>query len=315
VPATKKLDSERIVAAIDEYITYAHVAKSEVLPEARTIFNDLRLLDEDVLKQFDPTWRDQHRLPRIEDLGGWFVFSGVTGTAMWDKSLQREMNTSTNDEHEVRFIVSRCRLVGEQTLRKAYKEHAIAQYGPGGLIQVEMLGFDKHCRPSSWHVDFAFRGRHSVAIPRDACNATITPAAWDIMCNLARGALHSSLSLFQQEPYLWRAQVACEGSPSIGIPTDAIGIRELFRFRDLPAGASRRPALLHWVREHWRQSREDAEAELFVRKHLRGCRNFTQGDLRIAIAEAPEERKEAAEAVLDRKERKKRLEAIRRKAR
>lgn len=58
----------------------------------------------------------------------------------------------------------------------------------------------------------------------------------------------------------------------ITFPIDYQAARELFRLREKPETASRRSALRHWVRDHWRQKRDDPDAEIYVRKHLRSGR-------------------------------------------
>lgn len=73
----------------------------------------------------------------------------------------------------------------------------------------------------------------------------------------------------------WRASVRFhESMPSVALYTDAVGIRDFFRFREIPAGERRRSSLLHWVTRHWRRDRADDESEVFVREHLRGRRRF-----------------------------------------
>jgi hypothetical protein len=69
----------------------------------------------------------------------------------------------------------------------------------------------------------------------------------------------------------WSVEFRLPNSPGVWFLADSVGARELLRMRDLPAGRSRRDALLHWVREHWRADRHDAEAEIQVRQHLRGA--------------------------------------------
>lgn len=81
----------------------------------------------------------------------------------------------------------------------------------------------------------------------------------------------------------WRAYIAWDGFPGITIPTDPTGARELFRLRDIPNGQLRRAALRNWVEGHWRKSRTDTEAEIEVRKHLRGATEFHWNGLRVVI--------------------------------
>ncbi len=70
---------------------------------------------------------------------------------------------------------------------------------------------------------------------------------------------------------LWAVEIRHPGCPAVWLPSDPTGIREFLKDRDRPAGASRRAALKHWVREHWRRSRRDPDVEHEVRQHLRGA--------------------------------------------
>lgn len=76
-------------------------------------------------------------------------------------------------------------------------------------------------------------------------------------------------------------------APSLRLVTDPVGVREFFKFRDIPEGASRRAALRHWVSEHWRGDRQDAQTETYVREHLRGATRFSWHGLEAEI-HAPE---------------------------
>lgn len=69
----------------------------------------------------------------------------------------------------------------------------------------------------------------------------------------------------------WHIQLRMPQSPALLAATDPIGVRALLRMRDLPEGRTRREALRHWVKEHWRQNRHDPSIEHQVREHLRGA--------------------------------------------
>ncbi len=68
----------------------------------------------------------------------------------------------------------------------------------------------------------------------------------------------------------WSIEFRVPGAPAVRAITDPLGVRELLRMRDVPDGKSRRDALRHWVKEHWRQNRKDEDLEHRVREHLRG---------------------------------------------
>jgi len=89
------------------------------------------------------------------------------------------------------------------------------------------------------------------------------------------------------EPSWWTVKVAIDPKcPMVSIPTDPTGIKEVWKLRDVAPGKKRRDALLHWVESHWRQNRVDPEMETMVRKHLRGSREFSCGDLRMQVRES-----------------------------
>jgi hypothetical protein len=76
--------------------------------------------------------------------------------------------------------------------------------------------------------------------------------------------------------------------PSLTLLTDATGVKEFWKLRDVPPGKSRRAALLHWVDQHWRQMRNDPDVETFVREHMRGDQSLTHGSFSAEIT--PSER-------------------------
>jgi len=76
--------------------------------------------------------------------------------------------------------------------------------------------------------------------------------------------------------YLWSVLLGEPGIPRARFVTDPLGVREAFRLRDIPSGKSRRAALRHWVRNHWRKHGRDSEADrAWVRAHMRGATDFT----------------------------------------
>lgn len=102
------------------------------------------------------------------------------------------------------------------------------------------------------------------------------------------------------EPAFWVARVALDSAPPLSLITDPTGVKELWKFRDIPEGAKRRSALLHWVSDHWRMDRHDPDVEVYVRKHLRGCRSFAHGDLVVDVQESREDRAAIHEAIRER---------------
>jgi hypothetical protein len=102
------------------------------------------------------------------------------------------------------------------------------------------------------------------------------------------------------EPAFWVARVTLDTAPSLSLITDPTGVKELWKFRDIPHGAKRRAALLHWVNDHWRMDRHDPDVETYVRKHLRGACSFSHGDLSVDVQESREDRACIYEAIKDR---------------
>lgn len=82
--------------------------------------------------------------------------------------------------------------------------------------------------------------------------------------------------------YEWHVLIGLPSAPRFALPCSAEEARELFAERDLPDGAVRRPALRHWVDEHYRR-RHDSDALIYVRPHLRGASEFTFDALRCSV--------------------------------
>lgn len=86
--------------------------------------------------------------------------------------------------------------------------------------------------------------------------------------------------------YAWRVHLKLHGAEiGITVPTTPEGVRALFRLRDYEPGASRRTALVHWVREHARRTKKGTDEEhlSWVRSHLRGSRSFTWNDMQGVV--------------------------------
>lgn len=71
--------------------------------------------------------------------------------------------------------------------------------------------------------------------------------------------------------------------PTLTLLTDPTGVKEFWKLRDVAPGRVRRSALLHWVEQHWRQTREDPDVETFVRAHMRGETSVAKGKLNAVI--------------------------------
>jgi len=84
--------------------------------------------------------------------------------------------------------------------------------------------------------------------------------------------------------YLWSVLLGEQDVPRARFVTDPVGVRAAFRLRDIPPGKARRAALRHWVKNHWRQSRDPShEDNIFVREYLRGATRFGWNGLDCTI--------------------------------
>jgi hypothetical protein len=87
--------------------------------------------------------------------------------------------------------------------------------------------------------------------------------------------------------YEWAVLIGRGGnSPRLRVTTDPHGAMALFRSREVPEGKKRREALRNWVRQHMRKKRDDPDALIEVRRHLRGATCFRWNDLECEIVPA-----------------------------
>jgi hypothetical protein len=84
----------------------------------------------------------------------------------------------------------------------------------------------------------------------------------------------------------WRVALSIDGLPSLSFHTDPTGAREIFRLRDIDSKGNRRGPLLHWVRGHARQRRNNPAALTWVRSHCRGKTVFMWEGVRCTIIPA-----------------------------
>jgi hypothetical protein len=110
-------------------------------------------------------------------------------------------------------------------------------------------------------------------------------------------AIRLGIGLSIVRPEEWSVKLQFSGYPGVRFFTDPVGVREVFRLRDIPEGKSRREALRNWVTNHWRKKHDDPSALVEVRKHLRGATKFTWGGLRCEVEVARLDRIENREVV------------------
>lgn len=93
-----------------------------------------------------------------------------------------------------------------------------------------------------------------------------------------------SIGLRQSLDSYWLVNTKFEEvCPKLCLLTDATGVKEFWKLRDIPTGKKRRTALLHWVENHWRKLRSDPDVETYVRKHLRGETEIKHGNFQASI--------------------------------
>jgi hypothetical protein len=134
----------------------------------------------------------------------------------------------------------------------------------------------------------------SVLWGSDSVDTPVVVAPWFVEDNrfaplpiAAHDELRASLWLAfahaATQEYLWSVDVGMVDGPSLRFNTDSEGAAEVFRLRDVPPGKSRRAALTHWVRSHWRKTRVNPDLATQVRAHLRGAQRFVWNDFVCTI--------------------------------
>jgi hypothetical protein len=120
---------------------------------------------------------------------------------------------------------------------------------------------------------------------RDGCMQVVSSDSDALYQDVRIGFLAPFMcGLAQSLPAYWRVATRFDSvCPSLTLLTDPTGVKEFWKLRDIPEGKQRRAALLHWVESHWRQNRKDPDVEGYVRKHLRGQQELTQGQFSAKI--------------------------------
>jgi hypothetical protein len=83
--------------------------------------------------------------------------------------------------------------------------------------------------------------------------------------------------------YLWRVVIESAIGPSMSFFTNPSGIRELFRWREIPEGRQRRASIRNWVSDHWRTVDNDEQDRAWIKKHLRGKQQFKWDGFTITV--------------------------------
>jgi len=119
----------------------------------------------------------------------------------------------------------------------------------------------------------------------------------NLEADLIRKVCAKELSQTLCERYDWTIDI--RSSPKrtgVRLETDAFGAEKILKERDRPEDRNRRPALRHWVAEHWRQTRRDPKMDKKIRDHLRGAESFRWLGYECRINPSPFDIERAAKA-------------------
>lgn len=84
--------------------------------------------------------------------------------------------------------------------------------------------------------------------------------------------------------YVWSIYMWEEGCRRLRLPCDQTAVLRAFRLRDVPAGKSRRAAIVNWVKAHARRRQgENEEAAVLVRRHFRGATEFSWNGFHVGV--------------------------------
>jgi hypothetical protein len=209
------------------------------------------------------------------------------------------ISLSTNDinpEIEEGVSLTRCRRASLRFLRGR------GASATGFAVELSLAVVTKEFEYIGWHEYFTWTGGNNWApVERNLMEGHGRRVDWVTMKRRpgtaqlihdkeerAEWSLKIQLALADTEirRQNWRVLLGFDGHPRIGFRTDPVGVREIFRLRDIPEGQKRRAALRHWVREHWRvpvSVEENRSALIHVREHLRGSTQFHWNGLSCSI--------------------------------
>jgi len=145
------------------------------------------------------------------------------------------------------------------------------------FIGRDSKGFGRWAQPSCY----------SMLLKRDAENGDIAVGGWTVEENEETTSLmNATIGMQFTRDYQWMTTIAVRniGNPVL-LTTDSAGARDMFSDRE--ANGNRRSALKHWVEQHWRKCRKDADMESFVRQHLRGAEPFIWKGFNCRLTPSP----------------------------
>lgn len=241
----------------------------------------------------EPMGSDWDAIKHAHSLGddrSFFIDAALRDVTCLDAAMIGDLEeTGGEDRQRIEGGVSltRVRVVDPKTLRGT-----LTTYSPHVL---ELL--HGHIEPSGKYLaERTFLGLGSDRIPIKDARVVVLgengvraptglelPAKRSRLFPVSREQLAAHAGIFFTRHYEWSVSIGRPGGMSVSIATDPIGAQEVFRLRDIPEGRSRRAALLHWVREHWRKRRTDPSEKTKVMTHLRGATSFVWNGLACKI--------------------------------
>jgi hypothetical protein len=305
---------QQLLDCLDEYLTYSGYL---CLEDAR-----LRgLLDNACI--MDPSFYSEDMVPNARAID---IFRALPCSFKISTVLGRSGFDDFDKAHaRSHFILSEA-----HTLTPSGRDHVcrfaqpLLKERPDIVVQYSFSLFDEHAEGMSKLIYYGFNRAYTrmirfepvLADPNDSKSA-ITPApSLSIDSGVGKTQHHLFMSTLGFEtllPAYWLAKISCAGSPAVTFLTDPTGIQDLFKFRDKLPSQVRRPQLLHWVGEHYRQHRDAPNVEVLVRKHLRGQRTFTHGELSVRIEESMRDEITVLDAIEEREQLKRQRAAWRKR--
>lgn len=104
-------------------------------------------------------------------------------------------------------------------------------------------------------------------------------------------------SIALNQRYDWSAVFSLDGSHPVRLQTDTRGVLALFSDREKPESGDRRPAIRHWVKEHFRRRRSSLDEYTTVRAHLRGNMKFNWRGFAVQICPSDYDRQKNGERI------------------
>lgn len=212
----------------------------------------------------------------------WFAFSprDATPKVLWpvDMTILKPPYDGDEPEYHIKHIRSvspkeargKARLVTRYMAEVTQALLTGRRVGEHGLIDLELAGTSR-----DYECFMGSSGWVSTYCDDDPIDRAQT----------SRLSLSTSMaiSMALRHRYEWAVSVGYEDSPSVRLAVDPTAIKDLFKFRDVPSGASRREALLRWIDDNWRKLRHDPDMEGYIRRHLRGGTRFDWEGLGVSI--------------------------------